>query len=171
MDPSSERSRGWNSIICKEVLLVYLWEATLYCWVILPFMRWRGIWCWEDDVGSDSCVVILSSVNNKFLWFFLDTIVYLWILLFVNAIVWSMYFWFCIVYGIIDRDALMVFCCFASTCILWSGTSRIGVASSIKGERKQARSQAEDPGWSSLLLSYLPYIKEITIFFDFLFLR
>jgi len=40
------------------------------------------------------------------------------------------------------------------------------VASSIKGERKQARSQAKDYGWCSLLLSYLSYIKENTSYFE-----
>ena len=60
----------------------------------------------------------------------------------------------------------MVFCCFASTGIRSSETSRKGVASSIKGERKQARSQAKDLGWCSLLLSYLSYIKEITSYFE-----
>ena len=43
------------------------------------------------------------------------------------------------------------------------------MASSMKGERKQARNQAEDPGWSSLLLSYLSYIKELLKHFELIF--
>ena len=78
MDPSSERSRGWNFVICREVMLVCLWEEALYCWVILFFMGWRWLWCWEDDAGSDSWVVILSSTINKVIWVFLHIIVYLW---------------------------------------------------------------------------------------------
>ena len=171
MDPSSERSRGWNFVFCKEVLLVW-WEETLHCWVICLFMRWRGLLHWEDDAGSDSWVVILSYTTiNKVLWVFLHIIVYLWILLFMNAIVWSMCFWFRIVYDVLDRDALMVFCYFDSTGTLWSGTSRRGVANSIKERRNQARIKAEDPGWSSFLLFHLSHLKELLKSFHCLFLR
>ena len=171
MDPSSERSRGWNFVICKEVLLFYLWEETFYCWVILLFMRWRGLLCREDEAGSDSWVVILSSTINKVLWVFLHIIVYLWILLFINAIVWSICFWFCIVYDVLDRYALMVFFYVDSTGTLWSETSTRRVANSIKGKRNQARIKVEDPGWSSFLPSYLLHLKEISNCFDCLFLR
>ena len=171
MDPSSERSGGWNFVFCKEVLLVYLWEDTLYCWVILLFMRWRWLWCWEDDARSDSWVVILSSTINKVLWVFLHIIVYLWILLFMNAIVWSMCFWFHIVYDVLYGDALMVCFYFDSTSTLWSRTSRRGVTNSIKERRNQARIKAEDPSWSSFLLFHLSHLKELLKSFHYFFLR
>ena len=171
MDLSSERSRGWNLVICKEVLIVCLWEKALYCWVILLFMRWRGLWCWEDDAGSDNWVVILPSTINKFLWVFLHMILYLWILLFMNAIVWSMYLWFRIVYDVIDRDAFIVCCYFDSTGTLWSRTSRRRVENTIKERRNQARIKAKDPGWSSVLLSHLSHLKELLKIFHCLFLR
>jgi len=148
MDPSSERSEGSNFIICKEVLIVFLWERALYCWVILLCMRWRGLWCWEDDAGLDRQVVILPSTTNKVLWVFLHRIVYLWMLLFcechcmINVFLILHCLWY-------NRsrffDGVLLLCLYRYSL---SEIRRRRGASSIKGERNQVRSQAEDPGWS-----------------------
>lgn len=61
MDPSSQRSGGWNFVSCKEVLLVS------WCNIIvlgdLSF-SWgeEGLSCWEDDAGSEQLVVILFAI-------------------------------------------------------------------------------------------------------------
>ena len=126
MDPSSQISKGWNLVICKEVLLVSLWR---HCWVILLCMRWRGLSSWEDGAGSDQVVVILSSTTftNKAIWVFLHILVYLWILCWYMHL-YGQYISDPILFMIVDLYALMVLCCFDSTGVLWSGTSEEGVA-------------------------------------------
>ncbi len=126
MDPSSKRSRGWNFVICKEVLLVSLWR---HCWVILLCMRWRGLSCWEDGSGSDQVVVILSSATfiNKSIWVFLHILVYLRILCWYMHL-YGQYISDPILFIVKDLYALMVLCCFNFAGALWSGTSKEGVA-------------------------------------------
>ena len=121
MDPSSKRSRGWNLVICKEVLLVSLWR---HCWVILLCVRWRGLLSWEDGAGSDQVVVILSSMTftNKAIWVFLHILVYLWILCYMHL--YGQYISDPILFTVKDLYALMVLCWCESIGALWSWTSK-----------------------------------------------
>ena len=51
MDPSSQRSRGWNFVLCRELLLVL--RLRLVYWVIYALLEERkGFLCWEVDAGS-----------------------------------------------------------------------------------------------------------------------
>ena len=156
MDPSSERSRGWNFASCKEVLLVSWWNIIMLG--DLSFSWGEGLSCWEDDVGSNQWVVILSSnlYINKSIQVFLHTFV----CLLIYACVWSIYIWSYIVY---DCRSLH----FEGIMLLWiyryslkrSNQGRSGKRS-VRGEKEQARNQAKDWGWYSLLLSYLFLVKE-----------
>ena len=169
MDPSSKRSKGWNFVICKEVLLVSLWR---HCWMILLCMRWIGLSSWEDGTRSDQVVVILSSTTftNKAIWVFLHIILYLWILCWYMHL-YGQYISNPILFTVKDLYALMVSCCCESTGVLWSGEVRKWLWDSVKWERKQARSQVEDWGWYSLLLSHLSLVKEKPVTLIYLFLR
>ena len=60
MDPSSQRSRGWNFVSCKEVLLVSWWNIIVLGDLSFSWGE-EGLSCWEDDAGSNQWVVILSS--------------------------------------------------------------------------------------------------------------
>ena len=126
MDPSSQRSKGWNLVICKEALLVSLWR---HCWVILLCVRWRGLSSWEDGTGSDQVVVILSSTTftNKAIWVFLHILVYLWILCWYMNL-YGQYIYDPILFTVKDLYALMVLCCCESTSALWSWKSKEAVA-------------------------------------------
>ena len=169
MDPSSKRSKAWNWVICKEVLLVSLWR---HCWVILICVRWRGLSSWEDGAGPDQVVVILSSINfiNKAIWAFLHILVYLWILCW-HMHLYGQYIFDPILFTMIDLYALMVLCCFDSIGALWSGTSKEGVARFYQRGKETSKEPSEDWGWYSLLLSHLSLVKEKQVTLVFLLLR
>ena len=121
---SSQRSRGWNLVFCKEVLLVSLWNIIVLGDLIFSWGE-EAISCWEDDTGSDQFVVILSSTIciNKAIWVFLHIIV---------CLSWYMHLCGQYIYGpilfmIVDLCALMVSCYFDFTGALWSGTIKGGV--------------------------------------------
>ena len=84
MDPSSQRSRGWNFVSCKEVLLVSWWNIIVLGDLSFSWGE-EGLSCWEDDAGSDQWVVILSSnlYINKAIQVFLHILVCLIVYAFV----------------------------------------------------------------------------------------
>jgi len=92
-------------------------------------MRWRGLSSWEDGVGSDQVVAILSYTTfiNKAIWVFLHILVYLWILCWYMHL-YGQYISNPILFIVIDLYALMVLCCCESMGALWSGTSKEEVA-------------------------------------------
>ena len=148
MDPSSKRSKGWNLVICKEVLLVSLWR---HCWVILLCMRWRGLSSWEDGARSDQVVVILSSTTfiNKSIWVFLHILVYLWILCWYMHL-YGQYISDPILFTVIDLYALMVLCGCESTGVFWSGASKEAV---VRFYQRGKETSKEPSGRLRLVLS------------------
>ena len=95
MDPSSQRSRGWNLVFCKEVLLVSLWNIIVSGDLSFSWGE-EGLSCWEDDAGSKQLVVILFAILdiNKDIQVFLHILV----CLMIYAFMWSIYLWSYIVY-------------------------------------------------------------------------
>jgi len=95
MDPSYQRSRGWNLVSSNKGLLVS-W-CNIIVLVDLSF-SWgeEGLSCWEVDTGSEQLVVILFAILdiNKDIQVFLHILVCLMIYEFV----WSIHIWSCIVY-------------------------------------------------------------------------
>lgn len=121
---SSQRSRGWNLVFCKEVLLVSLWNI-----ILLGDLRFswgeEGLSCWEDDARSDQWVVILSSTLsiNKAIWVFLHILVCLsWYMHLCGQYIFGP-----ILFMSVDLYALMVLCCFDFTGAIWSGARKGGV--------------------------------------------
>ena len=96
MYPSSQRSRGWNLVSCKELLLVSWWNIIVLGDLSFSWGEEGPSW-WEDDAGSDQWVVILSSnlYINKAIQFFLHILV----CLLIYVCVWSIYIWSYIVYN------------------------------------------------------------------------
>jgi len=95
MDPSSKRSRGWNFVSCKEVLLVSFWNIIVLGDLSFSWGERRAFML-EDDVGLEKLVVILFSIldSNKAIQVFLHILV----CLMIYAFVWSIYIWSYIVY-------------------------------------------------------------------------
>ena len=109
MDPSSQRSRGWNFVSCKEVLLVS-WCNIIVLGDLTFSWGEEGLSCYDDYAGSEQLVVILFAIVdiNKVIQVFLQILV----CLMIYAFVWSIYIWSYIVY-----DCRSLF--FDSTMLLW----------------------------------------------------
>ena len=109
MDPSSQRSRGWNLVFCKEVMLVSWWNIIVLGDLSFSWGE-EGLSCWEDDIGSEQLVVILFAILdiNKSIQVFLHILV----CLMIYAFVWSIHIWSCIVY---DCRSML----FDSIMLLW----------------------------------------------------
>ena len=90
MDPSSQRSRGWNFSYCKELLLVSRDKHQIVGWSKLC-LRWRGVsllggWCWVRTTDCNSSR-LFSCLSIKAIWVFLHAFVTLMLVTFV----WSIY--------------------------------------------------------------------------------
>ena len=109
MDPSSQRSRGWNFVSCKEVLLVSCWNIIVLGDLSFSWGERRDFMV-EDDAGSEQLVVILFAILdiNKAIQVFLHILV----CLMIYAFLWSIYIWSYIVY-----DCRSLF--FDSIMLLW----------------------------------------------------
>ena len=157
MDPSSQRSWGWNFVSCEEVLLVS------WCNIIvlgdLSF-SWgeEGLSCWEDDARSEQLAVILFSLSwlSIKLFKFSSTFLYDW---------WFMhlcgqYISSPILFMIVDLCSWIVLCCFDSTGALWSWVDEEASGKDLSEGRgiKQGTKRKTEVG---LLCSpYLLFIKE-----------
>ena len=95
MDHSSQRSRGWNLVSCKEVLLISWWNIIVLGDLSFSWGE-EGLSCWEDDVGSDQWFVILSS--NLYINKAIQVFLHILICLLIYAYMWSIYIWSYIVY-------------------------------------------------------------------------
>ena len=62
MDPSSQRSRGWNFASCKELLLVS-WGNIIVLGDLSFVWGEEGLTCWEDDAGSEQLVVTFLALS------------------------------------------------------------------------------------------------------------
>jgi len=116
MDPSSQRSRGWNFVSCEEVLLVS------YCNIIvlgdLSF-SWgeEGLlaerWCWVRIIGYNPPRFFLISIKLfKFSSIFLHILWYMFVC--------GQYTSDLILFMLVDLCSWIVLCCFDSIGAFWS---------------------------------------------------
>ena len=140
MDPSSQRSGGWNLVFCKELMLVSSWNIIVLGDLSFSWGE-KGLSCWEDDATSDQLVVILSSTLsiNKVIWVFLHILVCpSWYMHLCGQYISSP-----ILFMIVYLCALMVLCCFDSTSVLWSGTSEERVAKLYQRREETSKEPSE----------------------------
>ena len=149
MDPSSQISRGWNFVSCKEVLLVSWWNIIVLGDLSFSWGE-EGLSCWEDDARSNQWVLILSTnlYTNKAIRVFLHILV----CLIVYAFVWSIYIWSYISYDCISLhfEGSMLLWIYSYS-LKWSGQGRSGKDLSVRRRNKQRIEWKIEVGivWSS----------------------
>ena len=132
MDPSSQRSRGWNFASYKELLLVS-WGNIIVLGDLSFAWGEEGLTCWEDDAGSEQLVVTLLALS------------WLSIKLFKFSSILLCHLCFMHLYGqftsdprlfmIIDPCSCIVLCCFDSTGTLWSWVYKKAISKGLSEER------------------------------------
>jgi len=157
MDPSSERSKGWNFVSCKEVLLVYCCNIIVlgdvsFSWGEEGLLAKRMILGQKNWLQSSLIFLDINKAIQVFLHIFVCFMIYVFVLL--------IYIWSYIFYDskslFLDSVMLLWF----HRCSLKLGWQGSEWQRSIRRERNQTRNQAQDWGWCPLFPSYLLSIKE-----------
>jgi len=163
MDPSSQRSRGWNFASCKELMLVS-WGNIIVLGDLSFAWGEEGLTCWEDDAGSEQLVVILLALSWLSIKLFKFSSILLCNLYFVHL--YGQFTSDPRLFMIIDPCSCIVLCCFDSTGTLWSWvyekTSSKGI-SEERGTEQGAKRKTE----VGLFYSSLIYLSQRKTKVDF----
>ena len=117
MDPSSQRSRGWNFASCKELLLVSWGNISVLGDLSFAWGE-EGLTCQEDDAGLEKLVVTLLAHS----WLSIKLFKFSSILLYYSCFM-HLYGQFTSdprLFMIIDLCSRIVLCCCDSPGALWS---------------------------------------------------